>query len=183
MMVKTLALTSALLLAVTANAKTIEECGPDRAVPVQSTPQDVDADGIKDHVDTCPGSSAGALVNSQGCAVFSGNLQGVGFKSGSARLTSKARRILKDAAKELSQQEYSGTLILIAAYADEQGWALKNQTLSEKRAASVKQYLVKHGVDTRMLHASGFGEAGALASNDTDECRMHNRRVEFSVIE
>ena len=165
------------------HAASIEECGPAKKVPFQSTPTDVDGDGVQDHVDTCPESSRGAVVNEQGCAVFRGNLQGVSFEIGSAQLTRKARLILDEAAAELSQQEYSGTLILIAAYADEQGWALKNQTLSEKRAASVKQYLVAGGVDPRMLHASGFGEAGALASNKSKACRKHNRRVEFSVIE
>ena len=165
------------------HAASLEECGPAEQVPFQSTPTDLDGDGVQDHVDTCPESSKGATVNKQGCAVFRGNLEGVGFEVGSAKLTRKARTILNEAAAELSQQQYSGTLILIAAYADEQGWALKNQTLSEKRANTVKQYLVKKGVDPRMLHASGFGEAGALASNKTKACRTHNRRVEFSVIE
>jgi outer membrane protein OmpA-like peptidoglycan-associated protein len=54
-----------------------------------------------------------------------------------------------------------------------------NQTLSEKRAASVKAYLVAAGVDAKRLTPQGFGASKPVASNDTELGRSQNRRVEI----
>lgn len=55
-----------------------------------------------------------------------------------------------------------------------------NQTLSEKRAAAVKAYLVdEYGIDAGRLETSGFGETTPVADNATPEGRQQNRRVEL----
>ena len=56
-----------------------------------------------------------------------------------------------------------------------------NEGLSERRAASVKNYLVKQGVDAGRIGARGFGEAKPIADNKTQDGRAKNRRVEVKV--
>jgi len=70
--------------------------------------------------------------------------------------------------------------LTIEGHTDNTGSAAANQTLSEQRAAAVKQYLVAHyGVDAARLDAKGFGASKPVASNDTPEGRQQNRRVEL----
>jgi outer membrane protein OmpA-like peptidoglycan-associated protein len=56
-----------------------------------------------------------------------------------------------------------------------------NQTLSENRASSVRDYLVQQGVATDSVSAKGFGNTSAVASNDNAAGRQQNRRVELLV--
>jgi len=66
----------------------------------------------------------------------------------------------------------------IEGYTDNVGGDAHNQTLSEKRALSVKAYLVAAGVDAGRLSAQGFGASHPVSSNDTELGRSQNRRVE-----
>jgi outer membrane protein OmpA-like peptidoglycan-associated protein len=67
----------------------------------------------------------------------------------------------------------------IEGYTDNVGGDAHNQTLSEKRAASVKAYLVAAGVPASRLTTQGFGTTKPVASNDTELGRSQNRRVEI----
>jgi len=67
----------------------------------------------------------------------------------------------------------------IEGHTDNIGGDAHNQTLSEKRAAAVKAYLVKAGVDEKRLTTKGFGASKPVASNDTSLGRSENRRVEI----
>ncbi len=71
--------------------------------------------------------------------------------------------------------------VSIVGHTDSVGRAAYNQGLSERRAASVRNYLVEMGVDSSMLTASGEGEMNPVADNATREGRQQNRRVEISV--
>jgi OOP family OmpA-OmpF porin len=66
----------------------------------------------------------------------------------------------------------------IEGYTDNVGGDAHNQTLSEKRALSVKAYLVAAGVDASRLTTQGFGATHPVSSNDTELGRSQNRRVE-----
>lgn len=151
-----------------------------KPAPVVVVPKDSDNDGVIDKMDNCPDTFAGAAVNAEGCAVFLGTLKGVNFESGSARLTTESRAILDNAASEL--KKYPNIRVLVSAYTDSQGSAKFNQSLSQKRADSVRTYLVSKGVASASLSATGFGEINPVASNDTREGRAMNRRVELSVV-
>ncbi len=70
--------------------------------------------------------------------------------------------------------------LAIEGHTDSSGAADHNQTLSEKRAASVKAYLVKAGVKADRLTTSGFGATKPVSSNDTSLGRSQNRRVEVT---
>jgi outer membrane protein OmpA-like peptidoglycan-associated protein len=56
-----------------------------------------------------------------------------------------------------------------------------NQSLSERRAESVKSYLIQQGIPSAHIRAKGFGEAQPVASNDSAAGRQQNRRVELIV--
>jgi OOP family OmpA-OmpF porin len=56
-----------------------------------------------------------------------------------------------------------------------------NQDLSERRAASVRAFMITHGCDANKLSTKGYGESKAIADNTTSAGRAKNRRVELSV--
>ncbi len=76
---------------------------------------------------------------------------------------------------------YPGLNIEVGGYTDNVGGDQMNQTLSENRASSVRDYLVRQGVATNSVTARGFGNTLAVASNDNAAGRQQNRRVELLV--
>jgi outer membrane protein OmpA-like peptidoglycan-associated protein len=76
---------------------------------------------------------------------------------------------------------YPGLNIEVGGYTDNVGGDQMNQTLSENRASSVRDYLVQQGVATNSVTARGFGNTLAVASNDNAAGRQQNRRVELLV--
>lgn len=71
--------------------------------------------------------------------------------------------------------------IEVAGHTDSAGEAAANKILSEKRAQAVAEYLVKAGLPTDRLQAVGYGSQQPVATNDTDEGKAKNRRIEFLV--
>jgi OOP family OmpA-OmpF porin len=69
----------------------------------------------------------------------------------------------------------------IAGHTDGDGDEASNQTLSEKRAQAVADYMVKAGLPADRFTAVGHGSAQPIAANDTDEGKAQNRRIEFLV--
>jgi outer membrane protein OmpA-like peptidoglycan-associated protein len=76
---------------------------------------------------------------------------------------------------------YPGLNIEVGGYTDNVGGDAMNQTLSENRAGSVRDYLVQEGVATSSVSAKGFGNTLPVASNDSSAGRQQNRRVELLV--
>ena len=76
---------------------------------------------------------------------------------------------------------YPGLDIAVGGYTDNVGGDAMNQTLSENRAGSVRDYLVQEGVATNSVSAQGFGNTLPVASNDNASGRQQNRRVELLV--
>ena len=76
---------------------------------------------------------------------------------------------------------YPGLNIEVGGYTDNVGRDEMNQTLSENRASSVRDYLVKQGVATNSVSSKGFGNTLPVASNDNSSGRQQNRRVELLV--
>ncbi|MBQ0151670.1 MAG: OmpA family protein [Chryseobacterium sp.] len=73
------------------------------------------------------------------------------------------------------------TNINIYGHTDSKGSDEYNQSLSERRATSVKSYLASKGIASSRMFAKGEGESMPVATNDTDEGRAKNRRVEFAI--
>ena len=74
--------------------------------------------------------------------------------------------------------------IEVSGHTDAMGKDSDNQKLSEDRARAVKEYAVTvGGVEPLRIMARGYGESRPVSSNDTDEGRAKNRRVEFTILE
>jgi outer membrane protein OmpA-like peptidoglycan-associated protein len=79
-------------------------------------------------------------------------------------------------------KEYNKTVVEVAGHTDSSGSDQYNQALSERRAQSVATYLGSHGVDGKRLMTVGAGEGHPIASNDTEQGRAANRRVELTIV-
>lgn len=79
-------------------------------------------------------------------------------------------------------REYDKTVIEVAGHTDSTGSDSYNQTLSERRASNVAAYLSGQGVPGARMVTVGAGEAHPVASNDTEEGRAQNRRVEITIV-
>jgi outer membrane protein OmpA-like peptidoglycan-associated protein len=76
---------------------------------------------------------------------------------------------------------HPGLKLAVEGYTDIIGSDEVNQTLSEKRASTVRDYLVQQGLDPASITSAGFGKSNPVASNDTNEGRQQNRRVEIII--
>jgi outer membrane protein OmpA-like peptidoglycan-associated protein len=76
---------------------------------------------------------------------------------------------------------HPGLKLAVEGHTDSVGGDEYNQTLSEERAASVRDYLVSQGIPATSITARGFGKTMPVVSNDTAEGRQRNRRVELVV--
>jgi outer membrane protein OmpA-like peptidoglycan-associated protein len=104
--------------------------------------------------------------------------QGIFFATGSAELAGESTPTLKEIGQML--KDHADLSLTIEGHTDNTGSPEANQTLSEKRAAAVKAYLVStFGIAESRLEAKGFGASKPAASNDTPEGRQQNRRVEL----
>ena len=79
-------------------------------------------------------------------------------------------------------KEYDKTVVEVAGHTDSSGSDQYNQALSERRAQAVAGYLGSHGVKTQRLITIGAGEGHPMASNDTEQGRAANRRVELTIV-
>jgi outer membrane protein OmpA-like peptidoglycan-associated protein len=105
---------------------------------------------------------------------------GITFASNSADLNSQFYSALEGVTLVL--KEYDKTVVEVAGHTDSTGSDQLNQALSERRAQSVAAYLVSHGVKSQRLITIGAGEAHPVASNDTEQGRAANRRVELTIV-
>ena len=144
-------------------------------------PADGDFDGVFDDADQCPSTPAGRPVDSKGCELFNGALEGVNFETGSDRLTAEARAVLEDAA--ITLQGKPDIRVVIEAHTDNQGSAVSNLELSKRRALAVARFLVDRGIAPNRLQPQAYGESKPRTSNATAEGRKMNRRVEFKVLD
>lgn len=106
--------------------------------------------------------------------------KGIGFDSGSYHLTSSIHSTLNGIAKILN--EYEKSSLKIMGYTDSIGSSESNLTLSERRAESVGDYLVRQNVKSGRLSTLGYGERRPVASNNTKAGRAANRRVDIRII-
>ena len=78
--------------------------------------------------------------------------------------------------------KYGKTKLSVAGHTDSTGSAAQNQELSERRAESVQEYLLSDNVYPARLSAAGYGKNRPIASNDTEEGKRENRRVDITII-
>ncbi|WP_374295488.1 OmpA family protein [Sphingomonas sp.] len=105
---------------------------------------------------------------------------GITFAYDSANVQPQFQRTLDQVANTLAQ--YNQTYIDVYGHTDSTGSDAYNQTLSERRAVSVADYLASRGVQRARIGTRGFGETQPIESNDTDAGRAANRRVEIKIV-
>lgn len=146
-------------------------------------PLDTDGDGVPDYLDKCPNTPAGAKVDANGCPPGGDTLAivtNVNFDFDSAA-------IRKDSEGKLNRvvgilRSNPAVRVRVEGHTDSTGPEKYNLGLSYRRAESVKNYLMKNGIDGSRMSVVGFGEAKPLVSNRTRAGRAVNRRVEFKVL-
>jgi outer membrane protein OmpA-like peptidoglycan-associated protein len=145
---------------------------------------DNDKDDIPDKSDKCPNHKGPA--ENQGCPKteeIRGELilSGVNFQSGKAKLTRNSYTVLDQVYESLN--EWPEVKLEIQGHTDNRGKDEYNLKLSQRRADSVMEYLVKKGVDPSRLKAVGYGEENPISTNKTQKGRAENRRVELHRIQ
>ncbi len=150
---------------------------------------DRDNDGIIDDLDKCP--DVPGLPEFEGCPPPTPQrvkltadkieiLDMVFFETNKAVIKKQSFGILDDVAKVLRDNAFIKKL-RVEGHTDNTGDAKKNMVLSQKRAESVREYLINQGVVADRLVAEGFGQTKPIADNKTTEGKAKNRRVEFTI--
>lgn len=175
--------------------------------PAPAPPADSDMDGVPDSRDKCPGTPLGTAVDAVGCPpappkpapvvekpapapppppapapapapvakeIITFNLL---FDFDSAKIKDDMIPALEQAKKILNEDP--AATFLVMGHTCSIGTDAYNQKLSERRAASVKNWLVSNGIDAGRLEEIGYGESKPKYDNSTEESRKLNRRVEI----
>ena len=144
---------------------------------------DTDKDGINDEEDKCP-EIAGVKEN-KGCPPISAEVKkkvntvakNILFVTGSSVLQKRSLPGLDEIVRIM--KENPGMKLRIDGHTDNVGTNENNQTLSENRAAAVKDYIVRKGINESRITSEGHGESQPIADNKTAAGRQLNRRVEL----
>lgn len=121
----------------------------------------------------------GVSVTRQGDNIVLNMPGNITFKTASADLNADFFKVLDGVG--IVVEEYNKTLIVIAGHTDNVGSDENNQSLSERRASSVGQYLLGKGINSQRVLTAGFGETRPVAPNDSEAGRSQNRRVEVTL--
>ena len=148
---------------------------------------DRDGDGVCDDKDECPDEFG--TVENNGCPetpdpctdmqAIKDALKNVLFEYNSDQLTASSKVILDNVAPLLTSKNIKNPHWLIEGHTDNKGSQNYNLPLSERRANSVMVYLQGRGVPASIMKSVGFGLALPITTNDTDDGRARNRRVEI----
>ncbi len=172
-------------------ADNVDEC-PNVSGPAANNGcpyKDSDNDGVLDKDDKCP-EVAGVAAN-KGCPEvkkvtaevqkqLNNYAKTILFDTGKSTIKSQSEQVLTDIVGILN--EYPKAKFEIDGHTDSVGSAVSNQRLSDSRAASVMNYLIKGGISSSRLSSKGFGESSPIAPNTTKAGRASNRRVEINLI-
>ena len=149
--------------------------GTPKGVTVDSAgcPLDSDGDGVPDYRDRCPGTPRGALVDERGCWVIGDTL----FDFDKYVIKPQYYPLLDQIISVLKKNPSLN--VEIEGHTDNFGSQAYNQILSHRRANAIMNYLIQGGIDKRCLSAVGCDFSRPRASNETEEGRALNRRVQF----
>jgi outer membrane protein OmpA-like peptidoglycan-associated protein len=164
---------------------------PNDGCPAPEPQPDTDKDGIPDAKDACPKEPGEPDPDptKNGCPKhirLEGSnvriLQQVHFQTASATILPDSFPMLTEMVKLLKANPDIQRL-MIEGHTDNHGGADYNLDLSKRRAASVRSWLVQHGVESNRLQSEGYGLTRPIDSNESDAGRARNRRVEFKILD
>lgn len=165
--------------------KPVEKCGDKIAAPAPApmpVDGDADGDGVKDSMDKCPNTRAGAKVDASGCEIIQNvtiDLVNDEFDFDSAKLKPDMETALSKVAEKVLSTPGDEQLHIVG-YTDSTGPDAYNMKLSIRRAQAVADYLARVGVDRNNMTIEGRGETNPVADNGTEAGRAKNRRVEIT---
>jgi outer membrane protein OmpA-like peptidoglycan-associated protein len=107
-------------------------------------------------------------------------LTGITFETGKTEITPESEIVLQGALKTL--ETHSDIFVEISGHTDDVGSESNNIRLSQKRADSVRIWLIAQGIEPERIIAKGYGEASPRVPNDSPTNRRLNRRIEFKRI-
>ncbi|HEY0091462.1 MAG TPA: OmpA family protein [Flavobacterium sp.] len=147
---------------------------------------DTDGDGVLDKDDRCP--DVKGTVANNGCPEMTEEqvmklnayAKTILFNSGKATFKAETFPVLQAIAGIL--KEFPTSRFIIEGHTDSDGKEAMNQTLSENRAAAVKNYLIENGIAADRLNSAGYGESKPIDTNKTAKGKANNRRVEVRLI-
>jgi OmpA-OmpF porin, OOP family len=148
---------------------------------------DRDNDGVADNKDRCP-DQPGPSSNG-GCPVpkaeeiqkISMDAKAIQYQTGKDKIQAKSYPVLDDIVSFMNK--YPQTKWSIEGHTDNVGKSAMNLDLSNRRAASVKNYFISKGISADRLSSEGFGDTRPIADNKTSAGRAQNRRTEIHLIE
>ena len=156
---------------------------------------DNDKDGIVDQLDDCPNEpeNKNGFMDEDGCpddpnekVIVSKDkiiiTEPVYFATNKDTILKQSYEILDEVARVLVENPQI-QFVRVEGHTDDRGRDEYNQKLSQRRANSVRKYLIKKGVEKDRLEAVGYGETQPIAENETAEGRAKNRRVEFTIVD
>jgi len=129
---------------------------------------------------SCTAPSNGEPTDSQGCALFSGVLQGVEFENDTSRILMSSQNVLNALASAL--ENHPEIVIEIRAHTQAYAQVDRAMQLSRERAIAVARYLVGQGIVVRQLRARAFGSTQPLRNDSSEAGRRQNNRVELRVL-
>ena len=172
---------------------------------------DSDNDGVADMFDKCPNTPAGTIIDGSGCPltgmprtsaipapkrvvaepvqklvteqdkqVAKAAVDNLQFAFGKAVINPTSYETLNELARLLIER---GISLKLAGYTDNMGPDAVNLRISTQRAEAVRTYLISKGVNPSRVQARGYGKENPIASNDTLDGRILNRRVEFNLVD
>ena len=163
-------------------------------VDEKGCPKDTDGDGVSDDKDLCPNTQPGVKVDKDGCPIEITEqekelldkglitIRTIKFETAKSNILPESEPVLNDLGKILIQ--WPQLQIEVGGHADSRGKDAYNQTLSEARANSVRDWLLSHfpQITPANMTAVGYGESKPVATNKTQTGMALNRRVEFKVL-
>jgi OOP family OmpA-OmpF porin len=157
-----------------------------KGVDSDGCPLDSDGDGVPDYRDLCPGTPRGATVDENGCEYVTKGCDfilasDVTFGFDKYDLTPQGRDTVAALAARIMKSLPSIESIVVIGHTDSIGTDAYNQTLSEKRANTVADFLVSSGVPAAKVFSEGRGESEPIDDNSTKEGRAKNRRVQITI--
>lgn len=147
--------------------------------PLRRPVIDTDRDGVFDHSDACPDTPRGTVVDARGCVPLPPQLvlDGIRFAHDSDEILAESEPALTRAARALLDNP--DVRVEIGGHTDDVGLAQYNLELSRRRAISVANWMLAHGIARSRLEVAGYGSSRPRVAGTDESARAHNRRIEF----
>jgi len=167
-----------------------DQCPREPGPAPTGCPPDDDEDGIPNVEDKCPTEpeTRNGFEDDEGCPDIvpeefedlAGILEGIHFDTNKDVIKPDSKPILDRAVEVL--QKYPQVRIEVSGHTDSNGEYEHNVDLSQRRAESVKNYLIEHGIAAERIETRGAGPNEPIATNDTKDGRAQNRRIEVKIL-